>query len=360
MNPFKPSFGKNPPQLIGRDDILANIKDALTSGADGEENASLVTGQRGMGKTVMLNALAKELRSAGWITVEVSNSDNMLTDIIDQIDDQVSGRKKHEITGMNLSVFGFGAGVQTAATKSGTGWRMRVTKRLRELSKQQIGVLFTIDEVHSDSKTLKEFALSYQHFVREDHKVAVAMAGLPSEISDLLQDKVLTFLRRAYQIRLSNIDIPEVEIGLLATIEKNDRTIGPRELRAAAEATEGYPYLIQLVGAGIWKVHPETAAIAMDDVTIGVAAARRKLYDNIIRPVYRSLSKKDKEFLRAMAEIPAESNMRGIGEKMAVSENYLSNYRQRLIDADVIYAAGRGEVDFVIPYLRNYLLEESL
>jgi len=236
---------------------------------------------------------------------------------------------------------------------------MRVTKRLRELDKKQIGVLFTIDEVHSDSKTLKEFALSYQHFVRADHKVAVSMAGLPSEISDLLQDKVLTFLRRANKVYLSNLDIAEVEAGFLLTIENHQRTIGRTALHKMAEATEGYPYLIQLVGSNTWKIHAGVQEISMEDVEMGVAIARQKLFDNVIKPVYQKLSKKDKEFLKAMADAPSEGNMRGIADRMNVAENYLSNYRQRLIDADVIFASGRGEVEFVIPYMRSFLRTQT-
>jgi len=68
-NPFRPSFGVNPPLLVGRDAELVMFVDALESGAGAPGRATLYTGLRGVGKTVMLNEVEALAREHGWVVV---------------------------------------------------------------------------------------------------------------------------------------------------------------------------------------------------------------------------------------------------------------------------------------------------
>ncbi|MGB4745916.1 MAG: hypothetical protein WBH39_09675, partial [Candidatus Microthrix parvicella] len=54
QNPFTPSFGVSPPLLIGRDDVLARFGEALEDGPGSPGRATLYTGARGTGRTVLL------------------------------------------------------------------------------------------------------------------------------------------------------------------------------------------------------------------------------------------------------------------------------------------------------------------
>jgi len=355
MNPFQPTFGKNPPMLIGRDEIINNFIESLDENVGDERRATLFTGQRGMGKTVVLNALAKRAREKGWITAEVTTSPTMLEDILDNISDQVESRSKTTLQGINLSLFGFGGGVTTAKETRKTGWRMQVTRLLKELDNKGVGVLFTIDEIVSSSSELRQFAIAYQHFVREDRVVAVAMAGLPYQVSNLLQDKVLTFLRRSSRVELVMIDIDDVYEGMLATISEYGRTIEATVLKQAAESTKGYPYLIQLVGSKIWSMHPDNREISASDVEVGISLAYGQLKKNVFEPVLEVLSDKDIAFLRAMSKDDGASKTSDIAKRLKITAGYLSTYRARLLDADVIFSPKRGYLDFNIPFLREHL-----
>ena len=55
MNPFKPTAGKMPPILIGRQQILDDFKEALENGAGAPGRIMLITGQRGYGKNSTVN-----------------------------------------------------------------------------------------------------------------------------------------------------------------------------------------------------------------------------------------------------------------------------------------------------------------
>ncbi|QNK84060.1 ATP-binding protein [Nakamurella sp. PAMC28650] len=64
VNPFHAGFGVSPPLLVGREAVLGDFVEALEDGPGSSGRASLYTGARGAGKTVMLNAV--EDRAASW------------------------------------------------------------------------------------------------------------------------------------------------------------------------------------------------------------------------------------------------------------------------------------------------------
>jgi len=66
-NPFRPSFGVTPPLLAGRDTEILAFGDALDAGPGAPGRATLYTGVRGIGKTVMLNEAETQARQRGWV-----------------------------------------------------------------------------------------------------------------------------------------------------------------------------------------------------------------------------------------------------------------------------------------------------
>ena len=89
------------------------------------------------------------------------------------------------------------------------------------LAERETGLLLTLDEVHqlAHQADLRDVFVAVQHLFRNDREIAVAAAGLPSAISNLLNDEVLTFLRRADRHTLGQIESDEVERALRATVE---------------------------------------------------------------------------------------------------------------------------------------------
>ena len=75
LNPFKPTAGKMPPELIGRDYIVEAFVDGIENGAGAPERLMRLTGARGMGKTVMLNELGNVARERDWLVIDDAASD---------------------------------------------------------------------------------------------------------------------------------------------------------------------------------------------------------------------------------------------------------------------------------------------
>lgn len=125
------------------------------------------------------------------------------------------------------------------------------------------------------------------------------------------------------------------------------------------DGARGYPFMLQLVGAHSWRLNPDTAEITVDDATRGVARARRRLGALVHEPALSAASDIDKSFLLAMAQDDGPSKMADIQYRLDVDVNYASQYRLRLIAAELIYPTRRGYVDFALPYLREYLRQHS-
>ena len=120
-NVFVPSFGNKPKNLVGREAILNRLYNGINSVPGSREKAQLILGQRGLGKTVLLLMLAEEARKQGMIVASPTVvSGNMIDRIIEKLNDE-GGKfidKKSKISGGNVSVLGFGAGIQVSEETS--------------------------------------------------------------------------------------------------------------------------------------------------------------------------------------------------------------------------------------------------
>jgi hypothetical protein len=279
-----------------------------------------------------------------------------LADLLATRAQELLPKRGREVT--SLGAAGLSLGIAPSADAQ-RGWRQRMTALITALNDRGVGVLITVDEVHARVDELRRLAATYQHFVREDLDVAIALAGLPSAVSALLNDDVLTFLRRAHRTTLEDVDLDAVGAALGETIRVNGRSIAPDLLARAAEATLGYPFLIQLVGFHVWRQHPDVMEISEEDVESGIVGARRRLGTTVHEASLADLSAVDRTFLVAMAQDQHPSRLAVIAGRMGVDANYASQYRARLIEAGVIESAGHGRVTFTVPYLRDYLREHA-
>jgi hypothetical protein len=198
-----------------------------------------------------------------------------------------------------------------------------------------------------------------QHAFREGRELAFVGAGLMSAISNVVNDDVLTFLRRADRHHLGSVNHGDVQRAIRQPIETAGRTVGEEALEVMTSGTRGYPFLIQLVGAQTWRLHPNETDITVEDAQEGVTRALRRLGALVYEPALSGASAIDRTFLLAMTKDDGPSKMADIQERLRVDVNYASQYRLRLIAAELIEASSHGYVDFALPYLREYLRNEA-
>lgn len=171
----------------------------------------------------------------------------------------------------------------------------------------------------------------------------------------------LLALRRADRHHLGPVDAADVADALRTPLLAAGYTITDPALDVAAAGTGGYPFLVQLVGYWVCRVAGGGQDLRIDETAAasGVQAARRRLGSLVHEPALRDLSAVDRTFLSTMAQDDGPSRMAEIAERMKVTANYASQYRRRLIAADLIYPTTHGSVDFTLPHLREYLREHA-
>jgi hypothetical protein len=351
-NPFKPTLGSSPPELIGRRSLLEGIAEGIADGPGAPARVTIFTGARGVGKTVMLNEVESVFDAAGWRHISLTAAPGFLRDLlghVSELRDRELPPGRARITGLRGPA-GVGVDLERPSVRH-LELRSQVEEYLDAVASRDSGLLVTLDEVHGGRpEELRTFAVLTQHLIRDDRQFAVAMAGLGSAVSDLLNDEVLTFMRRADRHELGSLAIDDVEDALYTTVTENGRTIDETGCRLAAEATRGYPFLVQIVGHQVWR-STRAEHMTMPNVERGIAAAQQRLRTLVHEPALNDLSDRDRALLAAMAVDEGDSRVADVVERMGRRAQYVNTYRGRLIAAGVIESPSRGRLRFAIPHL---------
>lgn len=352
-NPFTPTFGAPPPLLVGRRDVLDAFQDSLDEGPGSPGYATVFTGGRGVGKTVMLNAAEDIARQAGFNVISETATNGFLERLQTAHLPMLLPKARRRVKSAEAKLVG-GYTLEDASPAAAPLREMFDAATLHQ------PVLVTVDEVQSGMiSELREFAVILQRSIREGRRLAFCAAGLPAAVDGVLNDKVLTFLRRADRHLLGTVDAAAVKKAFIQVITDNGRTISGTDAESAARATGGYPFMIQLVGYHAWRQSPSRRAVSSADVEAGADAARRRVGRLVIEPALNDQSAVDRTFLLRMAVDDGPSSTADIGQRMGVDANYISQYRLRLIAAGMIVASSHGRVDFALPHLREWLREHA-
>lgn len=360
-NPFIPAFGELPGYLAGRQDALEQLRNAFESDMRSPQLCSLISGPRGSGKTTMLVQVAELAKEQGWLAVRVTTQPGMLEEIYDTTCNyaQHLAQIQQRMRVKQIS-FGslFGIELEHEAFRE-LSWRTRIENVLKVLTEEDVGLLLLVDEVTPQSPEMIQLAATYQVLSCEGYKVALAMAGLPGNVSALFVDESVSFLRRAWHYHIGNVSHKETCTAFRKPIVDAGRVINDDALEQVARASMGFPYMIQLVGYYVWELSGEDSAITLEHAQRGIEKAMEHMKVGVYEGSYQELSDGDKRFLIAMLPDEEESSLADISQRMAVKSNYASRYKARLLEQGIIGEYGRNRFRFEIPGFREYFEEES-
>ena len=357
-NPFRPSAGATPPEIIGRVGLLDEFAYGLRLGSGAPGLLTIFTGARGIGKTVMLGAAQDLAREQGWAVISETATRGFMGRIGESMlrlsEELGNGRPGRRITG--VAAAGFSVTTQLPPEKQ-VDWRITGETLLRLLDKNQTGLVITVDEIHAaDRSEIAQLAANVQHFIQDGLPIGLVFAGLPAAVSDLLNEGVATFLRRADKIDLHAAAVRDVETSFTRTFADAGFALSSKLAQHAAAATGGYPFLIQLVGYFLWKESEQAnAALDLEAVQRAIDAAHRRNARTVIEAALSTASRKDLDFLHAMSIDEGPTASGEIGHRLGAKPNTVANYRSRLIAVGLIEPAEYGHVTFAIPGLREHL-----
>lgn len=369
QNPFKPTAGRIPPVLVGREDIISDFDYAMMDGVGSPGRLMFITGARGVGKTVMLDTLGTRARQQGWEVIDETADCGFIQRLVDTL----AGKEDAHISAYNMPELGVDGGFGKVELNLGRveldrreerplTLRRAVGARLDEMDESSQGILITLDEVQSGSMDeIRALSIAMQHLIREGRNVALIFAGLPSAVNEVLSDKAIRFLQRAERYHLGSVPVEKV----LEAFEESfggEKKAGMETLIRLTKATHGYPFMIQLVGYWAWRlseINGHGEWVTEEDAEQGIERAKVKLGDMVHMPALRKLPTQAINYLLAMSVDDDVSNTGEVARRMNRSPQFGNVYRTMLIENDLIEPVAYGKVAFKMPYLRDYLREHG-
>ena len=385
QNPFRPGFNQTPVALAGRDDVVADVKEALAVAAlDGRTPRPVIfTGGRGVGKTVLLGAAADlAVQEHGWLTVpiEVRSGTPFRPQLIERLGAaaafyrQTPPGKQLRLTAATFraSVLGVGGEVEITRRDSDVPTAsMPLDAALAEVCAAAIerdaGVVVTIDELQLASRDeLSDLAASLQQHVPDNWPLVVILAGLPSIRGS---HRGVTYLERAEWHLLGLLDPDATRYALEEPAREAGRPMSPEAARLLADASGGYPYAIQLMGHHAWRASTRDSVATRIEETHAepaIAAAQAELSTGLYAARWQDASDREQGYLRHLAELSELSELAGLsathprvtGAMVAAAMNSttkaLSTARNRLIQKGLIYAEGET-IRFSIPGMGHWI-----
>ena len=360
---FSPSFGRKPAILLGREQIISEFKEGLRGPAGNRDRATLIMGQRGSGKTVLLLSLAEEAVKQGFIVASPTVAGNgMLDRILEKLEyeaSQTAPKRKKRISGGGVGAFGISANLSfTQEAQEGHSFAYKLMRLSEQIDAMGKGLLILVDEVQGNDSELRELAIAYQELVGAGRNAAIAMAGLPGAVSSLLNDKVLTFLHRAKKATLSGLQTGEIDAFFSYAFQTCGLAVSEADRMRAAKAAEGSPYRMQLIGHYMTRYAGENGHISGKQLTKALQMAEEDFKNGVCIAIAEALTGMERLFI---ASLSPEGNtpVKLIAERMQASPDSVNNYRRRLLDAGIIISPARGEVRCAIPLLVEFIKEQG-
>ncbi len=382
QSPYTPGAGHNPPVLAGRDGLLRDwhlVLNDIVSGGRVRAQDIILSGPRGVGKTVTVSAFADLAKEQGFEVVNlqaVSGHAGLVEALLQRARTRIAeeagpwqrARKAFErIGGINLSVAGIGAGISAHQPDAAPGLDAgtladalaTLAAEVRE-DAHSGGLLVTVDELQVASRPDLALLAATLHRLNVDHPSATLLfagTGLPFT-PDALRKAGVTHPDRLFVLEPIPLTL-EPDDARYAIVEPA-RQAGvawtPGAAAAVVEASNGYPAHLQLFAHAIW-----TSAQGPDQITLGdVQAALPQIADLLERrtlgPRWDRISDRQMEFLAALALHGGRASTAAIAKTLGRTQQELSWLRQELIEEGDVYAPKRGQLAMAVPLFNRFVL----
>jgi hypothetical protein len=381
-NPYAPGAGQRPPELAGRDAELGGFEVLLERVAKGRPERSVVlTGLRGVGKTVLLNALRSSAVRRGWGTGKLEARPDQpirrpLAAALHLAVRELAGRNPDEARHVLGVVKSF------AQQESGKGrpWQPgidvpavpgRADSGDIEVDLVELfadlaglagdtgnGVALFIDEMQDLAPSDVSALCAACHEVSQQGRPLVVVgAGLPHLPTVLSASK--SYSERLFRYaRIDRLDRAAHDHALQAPARDEDAEFTDDALEAMYAATGGYPYFVQAYGKVAWDVAPGSP-IAAADVAVAAPEAEAELAVGFFGSRYERATPAEREYLRAMADVGGEAidavPTADVAAALGRPPQSLSPARDGLLKKGLVYSGQRGRIAFTVPHFGRYL-----
>jgi hypothetical protein len=377
LNPFAPGAGARPPELVGRDEILERSRILLGRVKNGRAEKSIIlSGLRGVGKTVLLNEMAKQAREAGYhvVFIEASEDKSLALLLAPALRKLLFDLDMNEKVRRGLGVLkGFLGALKVKVAEVEIGLDIDPVRgtadsgdlesdltnlfiALAEAAQDRSGAIaLFIDEMqYLEEKELGALIMAMHKMQQLQLPVVLLGAGLPF-ITGLAGD-AKSYAERLFDFPpIAELPSNAVRKALHDPVHAEGVAFDDPAINKIIELTKGFPYFVQEWGYQSWN-HASDARITLANVADATDTALKRLDDNFFRVRFDRLTPREKQFMRAMAELgPGQQRIGNIAEVLGVKVNSLGPIRANLIHKGMIFSPAYGDLAFTVPLFNEFM-----
>jgi hypothetical protein len=378
FNPYTPDAGARPPALVGRDRELEHLQSIITQlSAGGTERHLLITGLRGVGKTVVLNEFENVCAEAGWpvefkevpeepsIAIIVGRSANRALRQLSlraKVTDRLR-RAMRILTSFEVTLPGdvrFRLDVDPLAGHADSG---DLADDLRDVllsvgeaaAEAGVGFALVLDELHNlIARDYEALIIGLHRAKQKALPVSFVAAGLP--LIPALTGEAKTYAERMFvNASLGALPDDAACLALVDPARAQKVTWDDSALALAIAYTEGYPYFLQEVGRWAWR---EKAGdrITRTDVETAIPLAETELDESFFEVRLGRLNATERAYIEAMAALgDGLVSSSDIAQHLGRKPSAVTKIRDALIREAIIYAPVRGALSFTVPHCARFV-----
>ncbi len=387
-NPYAPGAGQRPPELAGRDRELKQFEITLERVASGRPERSLVlSGLRGVGKTVLLNALRSLAVQRFWGTgkFEARPDQSIRIPVAQAVHAAVRDigyrhrdpERVDTVTGV-VKAFAQATGM---ASRKGHRWtppldvpavkgradsgdlELDLTELFSDVAELArdlgVGVAVCIDEMQDISTDeLSALCAACHEISQQGAPLVVVGAGLPHLPVALAASK--SYAERLFHYRaVDRLSRADADRALLVPASTEDVGYDDDALAELYRLTDGYPYFVQAYGKVTWDCAP-ASPITTTDVKEAAPLAEAELAIGFFGARFDRATPAERDYMRAMADLGVDSAdgpvpTADVAGNLGRKPSSMSPARDGLIKKGLVFAEERGVVRFTVPHFGQFL-----
>jgi len=383
-NPYAPGAGQRPPELAGRDRELGQFEVVLERIARGRPERSMVlTGLRGVGKTVLLNSFRSMALQRLWGTgkIEARPEQSIRRPVAaalhmavrelaprhrapDQIEHFLGVLKAFASRDPKAPKGSFtphlGIDVPAARGRADSGdLEIDLTELFADAASVAtdlgVGIALFIDEMQDVPPVDVSALCAATHELSQTAgPLIVVGAGLPHLPSVLSASK--SYSERLFRyVPIDRLDRAAADQALIAPARREGADFTQDALDALYEAADGYPYFVQAYGKVTWDA-AAASPVTEADVKVAGPQAESELAVGFFGSRYDRATPAEREYMRAMAMLgddPVPTAQ--VADELGRKPSSLSPSRDGLIKKGLIYSSERGLIAFTVPHFGKFL-----
>lgn len=392
-NPFKPGAGHMPPYLAGREQETSEFKGMLDQKPVLQN--IVLTGLRGVGKTVLLETFRPIAQQSGWAWIGTDLSESaslteenlairLLTDLsvfTSSIVLATRGKQQAGFSGQSTLVQDtLGYQSLEGYFRNTPGLIADKLKRVLELIWQSVdqskckGIVFAYDEAQilADHRAKEQYPLSvlldvFQSLQRKGIPYLLVLTGLPTLFPKLVEAR--TFAERMFHVLTLD------RLGAQASREAIKKPIADANcpvkfsegsVQTIAKISGGYPYFIQFVCREVYELFIQQG-VSGQDMRVPVAEIEQKLDTDFFSGRWSRATDRQRDLMTIIADLEHaqepdfEFSVQEVtalskkGPAKPFSPSHVNQLLSSLADAGLVYKNRHGSYSFAVPLLGRYI-----